>query len=127
MNVIACDECNYEFDWESVNIQSATVVIDGQDFTLDYFACPKCSRIYRISLKDDRYRELQEDIEETKKRIRKYHGSGNVLMVSNLYSMAERKMVRLRNYSDKLNGKYPGTFVFAVSENGKDKTIKYLP
>lgn len=125
-NVI-CDECKHEFSMSSVNILETTVEIDKQTFGFVYFACPKCNKIYRVTLKDARYEELKEDIEKTKKRIRKNHGSGNDGLAGMLNDMVYRKLERLRNYTTKLNGAYPGAFVFAASENSEDKIIKYLP
>lgn len=124
---VYCDDCKTEFVVDPDIIKQATVTLDGQALVLVYFTCPKCSRIYRITLKDERYEELRVDLEKTRKRIRRNHGSSNVEFASTLSTMVQRKQQRLRDYTTKLNGKYPGTFVFAVSENGEDKFIKYLP
>lgn len=125
---VYCDNCQHEFSMNSVNIQIATVSIKGKSFNLSFFACPKCRRIYRIALMDKRYDELKEDLKEIRNRIRKYHGSNNFEMASQLTTMAMRKQERLRNHVLALNRKYPGTFVFAVSENSEEnQTIKYLP
>lgn len=124
---VFCDECKHEFSMNSVDIQTATVELGGQALKLVYFTCPKCNKIYRICLKDDKYEELREDLERTKKRIRKNHGSGNDKFARQLYEMVCRKQKRLRDHTDKLNRKFPGTFTFAVPENGKGKIIKYLP
>lgn len=126
-STVYCDDCKHEFSVDTVDIQQATVTLDGQVLTLVYFACPKCNKIYRITLQDERYDELRMDLEKTKKRIRRNHGSGNVEFAGTLNTMVRRKLERLRDYTTKLNGKYPGTFVFAVPENGEGKIIKYLP
>ena len=113
---------------DSVNIEKTTVDIDGQVLKLVYFACPKCNKIYRIILKDKRYEELAEDLVRTKNRIRKNHGSNNFEFASVLDTMVRKKHERLRNYIDRLNKQFPGTFTFVVSENNQeDKFIKYLP
>ena len=123
-----CDECSYEIELNSANIHEATINVRGQDLVLVYFACPKCNKIYRITLKDKRYEELREDLERTKKRIRKNFGSKNDEMHKNLNVMVNRKLERLRNHTNRLNEKFPGTFTFVVSENNhEDKIIKYLP
>ena len=128
MRTAICDECSYEILLNSVNIQEATIEIDGQSLVLSFFTCPKCNKIYRITLKDKRYEELREDLERTKKRIRKNFGSKNDEMHKNLNVMVNRKLERLRNHTDRLNEKFPGTFTFVVSENNhEDKIIKYLP
>ena len=125
---VACDECKHEFFLESVNIENAEVKINDQQLTLIYFTCPKCNKLYRVSLADARYFELREDLEKTKKRIRRNHGSNNEEMHRVLNQMVNRKLERLRNHTDKLNKMFPGTFTLVVSENNhQEKSIKYLP
>ena len=125
---IICDECKHEFSMNSVKIQEAPIILDKQEMTLVYFTCPKCNKIYRISIEDKRYYELKKDIEKTKKRIRKYNGSGDSEMARVLNSMVNKKHQRLKNHVEYLKQRYPGTFTFVASENNhEDKTIKYLP
>lgn len=126
--IIVCDECKREFILEAVGIHEAIVQLNGVPVTLVYFACPKCNKIYRISIQDKRYYELVEDLEKTKKRIRRNHGSNNREMARMLNSMVFRKKQRLEEYIDKVNKMFPGTFTFVASENNhKEQTIKYLP
>lgn len=125
---VVCDECKHEFFLESVNIENAEVKINNQQLTLIYFTCPKCNKLYRVSLTDARYFELREDLEKTKNRIRRNHGSNNEEMHRMLNQMVSRKLERLRSHTDKLNKKFPGTFTLVVSENNhQEKSIKYLP
>lgn len=127
MMKISCDECKHEFFLNSVNIENAEVKINDQLLTLIYFTCPKCNKIYKVSLCDAHYFELKEDIEKTKKRIRRNHGSNNIEMASMLNQMVNKKLERLKSHTDKLNKKFPGTFTLVVSENNNEKSIKYLP
>lgn len=125
---VFCDECKHEFSMNSVDIQEATVNLSGQALTLVYFTCPKCNKIYRITLKDKRYNELKEDLEKTKTRIRRNYGSGNDEMARMLNQMVIKKHERMQNHLNKLNVKFSGTFTFVASENNhKDKIITYLP
>ena len=125
---VYCDECKHEFSMNSVDIQEVAINLDGQVLKLVYFTCPKCNKIYRITLKDERYEELKEDLERTKKRIRRNYGSRNDEFASTLNAMAVRKHERMRNHLSRLNEKYPGTFTFVASENNhEEKIIKYLP
>ena len=125
---VICDECKHEFFLETVNIESAEVKVNDQQLTLIYFTRPKCNKLYRVSLADARYFELREDLEKTKKRIRRNHGSNNEEMHRMLNQMVNRKLERLRSHTDKLNKKFPGTFTLVVSENNhQEKSIKYLP
>lgn len=131
--IIVCDECKHEFYLDAVGIHEAIVELNGVPVTLVYFACPKCNKIYRISIQDRRYYELAKDLEKTKKRIRRNHGSNNQEMARMLNSIMLNSMVfkkkqRLEEYVDKVNKMFPGTFTFVASENNhKEQTIKYLP
>lgn len=125
---VICEECKHEFFLKAVKIESAEVKINNQQLTLIYFTCPKCNKLYRVSLADARYFELREDLEKTKKRIRRNHGSNNEEMHRMLNQMVNRKLERLRIHTDKLNKMFPGTFTLVVSENNhEEKSIKYLP
>ena len=126
--IIVCDECKHEFYLDAVGIHEAIVELNGVPVTLVYFACPKCNKIYCISIQDRRYYELVEDLEKTKKRIRRNHGSNNQEMARMLNSMVFKKKQHLEEYVDKVNKMFPGTFIFVASENNhKEQTIKYLP
>ena len=125
---IKCDECKKEFSLNAIEIEEAEVKINNKQLTLVYFTCPKCNKIYRVSLMDARYKELKEDIEKTKRRIRRNHGSNNDEVAKTLNDMVFKKLKRLRDHTDKLNKMFPGTFTCVVSENNhKEKIIKYLP
>lgn len=126
--IIVCDECKHEFYLDAVGIHEAIVELNDVPVTLVYFACPKCNKIYRISIQDKRYYELVEDIEKTKKMIRRNHGSNNQEMARMLNYMVFKKKQRLKEHVDRVNKMFPGTFTFVASENNhKEQTIKYLP
>lgn len=125
---IHCDDCKHEFSMNTVTIEETTINLSGQALILVYFTCPKCNKIYRIMLKDERYEELKADLEKTKLRIRKNYGSGNEEFARMLNSMVIKKQERLGNHVTNLEKKFPGTFTFVVSENNQEeKIIKYLP
>lgn len=125
---VKCDECEHEFFLEAVGINEAIVELNGVPVTLVYFACPKCNKIYRVSIQDKRYYELKEDLEDTKKRIRRLNGSKNFEMAKILNSMVIKKQERLSAYMEAVRKAFPGEFVFVSSEsNPKEKSIKYLP
>lgn len=125
--IIYCDECKHEFYLDSVKINEAEVDCLGEQLTLMYFTCPKCNKIYNIGLKDAQFEMLKEDLDKTKKRIRKNHGSGNLEFARTLNNMVQRKHERLMKHMQKLNSKYPGTFTFIASENNDkgQQTIVY--
>lgn len=123
--IIVCDECKSEFFLKSVEIKESAIEIGGQELLVTYFKCPHCDKLYRITVKDDTYFAFVEDLENTKKRIRRAKGKGNLYLQNRLVSMVYRKQERLQNHVARLNAKYSGTFT-EVSENGAT-TIKYLP
>ena len=125
---VICDECKHEFFLKAIKINEAIVELKGVPVTLVYFTCPKCNKIYRVSIQDKRYYELKEDLEKTQKRIRKNHGSNNDEMSRILNSMVFKKKQRLSEYVELVNKTFTGTFTFVASENNpKEKIIKYLP
>lgn len=125
--LISCVECKHEFLLESVNIQEQKVKCENEELLLTFFTCPKCNKIYRVLLKDARYEELKVDLEKTKGRIRRNHGSNNNEWASVLNTMVNKKADRLKRHVDKLMHKYDGTFTFVVSEETNTKELKYLP
>ena len=127
-NITKCDKCNYEFYLKAVNIHKEKITLNNTIVDLVYFACPNCSKIYRISIQDARYYDLKEDLERAKKRMRKNQGSNDEEKARVLHSMVVRKHERLVAHVTKVNKMFPGTFVFEASENNPEiKTIKYLP
>ena len=126
--LIKCDKCKHEFFLNSVGINEANIMLLDTPVTLVYFTCPKCNKIYRVSIQDKRYYEMKEDLEQTKNRMQKYNGRQNDEMSKTLYSMVVKKHERLKAYVEKVNHAFPGTFVFVASENNhEEKIIKYLP
>lgn len=124
--IIVCDECNEEFPLKAVKINEAIVWLDGVPVILVYFTCPKCNKIYRVSIQDKRYYELVQDLEKAKERIRKNYGSNNEIEAKRLNDLVFKKKQRLEDYVKRVNEKFNGTFTFVTLENN-DKEIRYLP
>ena len=127
-SMIVCDECKKEFISNAIEIKESSIVLNNTNVILVYFTCPKCNKIYRVSIQDARYYDLVEDLEKTKKKIRKNHGSNNIELAKVLNNMILKKENRLRKHVETVNKMFPGTFAFVASENNpKEKVIKYLP
>lgn len=126
---IVCDECKHEYYLnDAIDIKKTKIELNNTIVDLVYFTCPKCNKIYRISIQDARYYDLQRDLEKTKKKIRKNHGSNNVELARLLNNMVDRKHKRLKHHVELVNSMFPGTFTFEASENNpKEEIIKYLP
>ena len=128
IKVIECNECKYEFNLNAVEIQKTKIELKNVIVDFVYFTCPKCDKIYRVSIQDARYYDLVEDLKKTEKKIRKNKGSCNEEMARLLDKMMQRKHERLKQYVCAVNKAFSGTFTFVASENNpKEKIIKYLP
>ena len=126
--LIKCDECKHEFFLKAVGINDAVVSLNGVFANLTYFACPKCNKIYRVSIQDMRYYELKEDFVKAQEKLRKYGDRHNGEIYGVLQSMVRKKYNRLAAYVKKVHDAFPGTFIFVASENNhEEKSIKYLP
>lgn len=125
---VICDGCKYEFLLNNIQLKEEKIILNNTPVNLVYFTCPNCEKIHRVSIQDARYYDLKEDLEKTKKRIRKNQGSKNIELAETLNNMVIKKHERLKAHVDKVNKMFPGTFTFEVSENNpKEKVIKYLP
>lgn len=115
---VKCNRCKKEFLLRAVDIEEAVGTINGKELTLMFFTCPKCNEIYRICLKDEQYKFLQNDLEVTKERYRKSKSVGTSRLLSELSDMIQIKSKRLKDYIELMDKKYPGTFTF-TSKNKK--------
>ena len=126
--IVYCDECNYEFLLNAVNIEQDVVELNNVPVHLVYFVCPKCDKIYRVSIQDKLYYELKRDLEKAEKRWRRNYGRMNKAVAENLHAMIVKKHNRLKEYVKEVNKRFPGTFVFETCKGKpKKRIIKYLP
>lgn len=138
---IICDACKHEFYLNAVKIQESIVKLNNVPVVLIYFTCPKCNKIYRVSIQDKHFYELAADINKIEKWIRKSCDNIQRNHISNseevkrmqehielLNSMVLKKKQHLVKYEDAVNKKFSGTFTFVTSENNQEeKVIEYLP
>lgn len=135
MTKVKCNECKHEFILKVVGIHEVIVRLNGVPATLVYFACPKCNKIYYISIsiqdnyiisiQDKRYYKLLKDFEKAKKKIRRNHDSNNNKIARMLNSIFTRKHKHLKVYVDEANKMFPETFTFVASKNNhKEQIIK---
>lgn len=128
MNKIKCDNCEIEFSLNAVKINKTKIVLNNTPVHLVYFVCPKCNKIYRISIQDAKYYDLKKDLEKIKKKIQKNQGSNNLELARQLNDMANKKHKRLSDHVEVVNRMFPGEFIFEVSKGKLNKkVIKYLP
>jgi ssDNA-binding Zn-finger/Zn-ribbon topoisomerase 1 len=125
---IKCDACGQEYVENAVEIQKTKIELNGIIVDFVYFTCPKCDKIYRVSIQDARYYDLVEDLEKAKKRVRRNRGNNDKETARVLDRMVRLKHQRLKEYVDAVNKAFSGTFTFVTSENNpREKVIKYLP
>lgn len=119
---VVCDECKFEFELKSVNIEKREVEINGKKFELSYFKCPNCNKLYRVCLVDDRYYEMCKEITDVKERVRRASKNGNKEFAKSISKMVPKKVARLRLHVEALKKAYSGTFY-----EDDDGILKYLP
>ena len=116
---VVCDVCSCEFLITSVDIKKCSVEVGQTKLELTYFKCPECNQVYPILLVDDpaKYQRLADDLNATKKRIRRLQGKGNVQLLNMVQNMAMAKQNRLSQYCTGVRSRYNGTFTYVASEN----------
>lgn len=128
--VMRCNECSSVFCVEPDDIKSAEVEVQGQSIWLQYFTCPECKRLYRISTMDKKLKELIGKYESEKARWQQSVGrNDNSRVVSKQNAVVRRALDEARAYQRVLENKYAGTFTFDVVGRSKDDEgrIVYLP
>lgn len=120
---IKCDNCEHKFFLDAEGINDTDIIIDGQEYELQYFVCPKCDKLYRVLLKDSNYYNLVEELADAKTRIRRSWGKLGQQMQQVLNEVAMKKQARLKAYSIKLNQKFSGVFEFTTPETGERHII----
>ena len=69
--LVKCDDCKSEFELHKDDMKKDIVNLDGVNVHLVYFMCPKCKRIYRVSIQDKNYYKFAKDLEKAKKKLRR--------------------------------------------------------
>ena len=91
-HIIICDECKKELILNEINVQEATAWVNNHTVVnLVYFMCPYCKRIYPISIQDARYFDLLYDLNNTKYKIKKINGTGDLQKAEALNKMVFKK------------------------------------
>ena len=111
-----CDECQSEFELYKNDIKKDIINLDGVNVHLVYFMCPKCKRIYRVSIQDKNYYKFAKDLEKAKKKLRNYKGNDSVVINKLCAKSLEKKKI-LEKYVDLVNETYDGTFEVVASKN----------
>lgn len=117
--LVRCDECKSEFELYKDDLKKTIVNLDGVNVHLVYFMCPKCKKIYRVSIQDRNYYKFAHDLEKAKRKLRNYNGNDGAV-INKLCAKALEKKKILEKYVDLVNDTYNGTFEFVASENNYD-------
>lgn len=117
--LVKCDECQNEFELHKNDVKKDIVNLNGVNVHLVYFMCPKCKRIYRVSIQDKNYYKFAKDLEKAKKKLRNYKGNDSIVINKLCAKSLEKKKI-LEKYVDLVNDTYNGTFEFVASENNYD-------
>lgn len=116
ITLVRCDECQSEFELYKNDVKKDIVNLDGVNVHLVYFMCPKCKRIYRVSIQDKNYYKFAKDLEKAKKKLRNYKGNDSAV-INKLCAKALEKKKILEKYVDLVNETYDGTFEVVASKN----------
>lgn len=122
---IICDKCKHGFSLNTVKIKESPIEIEDDNLILMYFECPKCKKIYRITLKDEKSEELLEVLKKTEQKLKERVWCGNEELVRQLEGLVNARKDSYESYINILNNHYPGSFKYEASK-GK-KRIVYLP
>lgn len=80
---ITCDECGYVFGIKELNEKTVeNVKIDDKTFTITYFKCKQCGKLYLVEMLDYRAERFKNKYLEIKKSVDKKKTKG--LIVSDL-------------------------------------------
>lgn len=118
-----CDICKKEFE-----VQIQEPLVKNINCFVSCFWCPECKKIYAFAIKDEKYFELLQSLNEIKQRLRKLKNKKvkNVNKINKLVDIYFLKQNRLARHVENLKKKYNGTFTFATCENNSEEII-YLP
>lgn len=122
---IVCDKCKHGFSLNAVNIKESPIDIGDDKLILMYFECPKCKKIYRVTLKDEKSEELLQILKKTEQKLKERKGCASIELVRKLEGMVNVRKEQYEYYINMLNNHYSGCFKYEKSK-GK-KRIVYLP
>lgn len=106
---VKCDKCGTLFVMTSDNIKVQLCEIKEQKFQVMYFACPDCSAVSKVAIKDGDCVRLTKEIAGFEERIAKVSKSDK-RKAKMLTERLTKKRIRLGNRIDRLNNKFNGEF-----------------
>lgn len=123
-DIVRCDECGGGFSVSAVGIHEEKV--KNRDLHVDCFICPHCNHLYVVFIKDAECRQLQEEMREVEKRIKKLRGRKKFELSERVHQIFLNKKRKLIMHEEVLKSKYSGTFTIVTSEDNTME-IAYLP
>lgn len=123
---LICDSCEKEFDLDSVGIISTSINLDEGLCEVDFFYCPSCRRIHLVAVRDARWLELKEDLDNQSARLRRAIKRDAKDLMKTITGMVQVKKDRLGRHTERLKKKYEGRFTLVTTENGTED-LELLP
>ena len=123
-DIVSCDECGGGFSLSAVGIDERKV--KNEDLHVDCFICPHCNKVYVVFIKDAECIELQAEMKELEKRIKKLRGRKKFELSEHVHDLFNKRRQRLARHEEALKKKYSGTLTTAASEDNT-VDIVYLP
>lgn len=109
---IVCDKCKHGFSLNTVKIKESPIDIGDDKLILMYFECPKCKKIYRITLKDEKSEELLQILKKTEQKLKEIKGCASAELVRKLEGMVDVRKEQYEYYINMLNNHYSGCFKY---------------
>ena len=121
-----CDRCGFEYVLESV--ENSLVTLNGKEYEIIWFACPVCHEVHVVGIRDFEFNRINTALEIKRERLRKVSSDKKCSQADyeKALNEADREAKHLKKHSDRLFGKFTGTFTIATSENNRMELV-YLP
>ena len=95
-----CDNCQYEWYSDETKVNSAKVKNEKkQEMLVQFFLCPKCNKIYIVSIIDSKVRTYLSKLAKVEKRYQRRHETED-------YEQYQVLRQQLMKYEDGLKAKY---------------------
>lgn len=112
---LVCDKCKHNWELEAEAIHTQAVKNENkQEMMIQFFLCPKCNKIYVISIVDSKARALMSQLRKLEKFIIRGRKSGRD--VSKEVSKHDQVRQSLMLYERMLKNKYEQYFYLRTEE-----------
>lgn len=101
-NFIRCDVCKNQWNFNETQIKKEDIKLNDFYYTITYFICNKCKKVYIISITDSELESLIIDLKKTRKKINNAFGTKNLFVAEYLRGQLQNIDRRIKNKSKEL-------------------------